>query len=241
MYMQRIIALLVVFAFGIVAHAQISQGTIVYERKFDIARHVQDEQLRHLLPAWQTSSYQMIFKDNTSIYLPLPPDEAPDPFATPAQKMMVFAGNVEEGAVYCDFHTNRQLTEAKIAEKKYIIVDTLRPVMWRLEDSTKIILKHICKKAVMGKGDSTRTIVWYATDIPTPLSPFFFGGALPGAILQLNMNNGDIILTATSISPKVDSKLLKAPVDGELISRMDYNAKMKVAMPNQVEIKKTIL
>src|SRR5579872_2925527 len=60
--------------------AQPRQGTITYERKIDVHRNMQDDQMKAMVPQFQTTSYQLLFRDSISIYKAMPRDEAPDPF-----------------------------------------------------------------------------------------------------------------------------------------------------------------
>jgi GLPGLI family protein len=49
---------------------------------------------------------------------------------------------------------------------------------------------------------------------------------LPGAILKVDVGEGTMVFTAKEIRDKVDSRDLKAPAGGRLISRADYTKKM---------------
>jgi hypothetical protein len=65
---------------AVMAKAQIKQGTIIYERKVDVHRRMQDAQMKAMVPQFQTAKSELIFSDNISVYKALPEDNAPDPF-----------------------------------------------------------------------------------------------------------------------------------------------------------------
>jgi hypothetical protein len=60
--------------------AQLRQGAIVYERKTDVHRRMQDEQMKAMVPRFQTGDYEVLFRDSIAVYKAMPKDEAPDPF-----------------------------------------------------------------------------------------------------------------------------------------------------------------
>ena len=70
---------LLVFAGG-AAFAQTRQGVVMYERKMDVWRHVQNDQMKAMVPQFQTAKYELDFRDSVSAYKAAPKDEAPDPF-----------------------------------------------------------------------------------------------------------------------------------------------------------------
>src|SRR5690606_5643176 len=111
------------------------------------------------------------------------------------------------------------------------IQDTLQQPPWKIETDTLSVLGHACKKAVM-QGRNNQTIVaWFTEDIPVPAGPEMFGG-LPGMILHVNINNGEMIITALSISNKTDVKRIQPPRKGEQVSQQAYEQKMKELMNN---------
>ena len=48
-------------------------------------------------------------------------------------------------------------------------------------------------------------VAWYAEDIASPAGPETFGG-LPGAVLAMDINNGEMIYTAVEINPALPPK-----------------------------------
>ena len=48
--------------------AQVKEGTIVYERKINMYRTIQDEQMRAMIPEFRTSKHMLLFSDSVSVY-----------------------------------------------------------------------------------------------------------------------------------------------------------------------------
>ena len=63
-------------------------------------------------------------------------------------------------------------------------------------------------------------------DIQCPSGPEQYGG-LPGLILELNVNEGEIVFSAIDIKTKdFDKKLVKAPTNGKKITRKEFQKMM---------------
>lgn len=217
-----------ILALPIAAPAQLRQGTLVYERKIDAHRRIEDAQMKAMVPQFQTALYELLFKDSVSVYKAMPRDEAPDPFENNNGGMhmvMKFGGPGDDGVLYKNYGDGRLLEEASLEGKKYIIADTLHQPAWKLSDDTATILGHPCKKATMTTPRGGKVVAWYSSDIPLPIGPDQFSG-LPGAVLKADVDEGGIVFTVKEIRDVVESRQLKAPSGGRLISRADYMKKM---------------
>lgn len=208
--------------------AQLRQGAIVYERKIDVHRRIQDDQMKAMVPQFQVAAYEVLFKDSISVYKAMPKDEAPDPFENNSggnHMVMKFGGPGDDGVLYKNYNSGQLLEEASLEDKKYIITDTLRQQPWKLSDDTATVLGHPCKKAMMTSPRGEKVIAWYSSDIPLPIGPEQFGG-LPGAVLKVDVGDGGIVYTVKQIDATAHTGEVKIPAGGRLISRADYRKKM---------------
>jgi hypothetical protein len=57
--------------------AQRLQGTIYYERKVDAWRHIDDDQMKAMVPQFQTGQYELSYRDSVCFYSAAPKDESP--------------------------------------------------------------------------------------------------------------------------------------------------------------------
>src|ERR1700710_2136694 len=116
----------------IITNAQIKKGTIIYERKTDVHRRMQDEQMKAMVPQFQTAKNELIFNDNVSVYKALPDDNAPDPFDNGGghQVMIKVGGPGENTVLYKNFSNQKFLEQTELADKNYIINDTIKTQAW---------------------------------------------------------------------------------------------------------------
>jgi GLPGLI family protein len=129
--------------------AQLKEGSIVYERKIDLHRRIQDEQMRSMIPQFRTSKHMLLFSDSTSIYKTVPEDEAPDPFEGGAggPRVMMRFGGGDGGELYKNFATGVSSELNELGAKTYIIDDSIKTQKWKLTAETKKVLGHNCFKA----------------------------------------------------------------------------------------------
>jgi GLPGLI family protein len=257
------IALLVgLFAF-IGANAQMKEGKIVYERKINMWKMITDPEMRTRIPEFRTSQLELLFNDQNSLFRSVPEDEAPDPFANSGggeRGGQRFAFRMPETTTYTNIATQMQYESRPMFEKTFLVVDSLKPLKWKISEETKTIAKHVCKKATtmitaqnvriggggprgMGRnnGDSTNrpsaaitpketeVVVWYAEDIAASVGPDNYAG-LPGAILEVDVDNGSNVTTATEITTKYPKKELVEPTKGDKMNRAQFQDAMKKLM-----------
>jgi GLPGLI family protein len=170
-----------------------------------------------------------------------------------------FNFRMPETTTYTDLGSQMQYESRPMFEKTFLVVDSLKQLKWRISEETKTIAKHVCKKATtmitaqnirfgggqrgMGRnnGDSTNrsnaaitpketeVVVWYTEDIPSSVGPDNYSG-LPGAILEVSVDNGQNVTTATEISAKYAKKELVKPTKGDVMNRAQFQDAMKKLM-----------
>lgn len=109
--------------------------------------------------------------------------------------------------------------------KTYLIRDSIVPPVWKIMNDMKEVAGHICMNASMN--DTLRkqsTIVWFALDMPVSAGPDRFTG-LPGIILEVDVNNGALVMTADKIDMKPLTTELDVPakIKGKKIDLANYN------------------
>jgi GLPGLI family protein len=230
--MKKYVTLICAVGCGLALHAQTKQGTIVYEQKIDVHRHMQDEQMKAMVPQFQTANYELVFKDSISVYKTVPKDEAPDPFDGGGGGNRVFirfGGPGGDGVLYKNFSSATQLQEMSLEDKKYIVTDSVKQQPWKLAEGTQTILNHTCKKATLTTERGSKVVAWYTEDIAMPVGPDRFSG-LPGAVLAVDVDSAGIVFTATEIRPTADNKQLKAPNGGKMLTNAEFTKKMDEVM-----------
>lgn len=225
--MKHVLLLNILLACGAAALAQTRQGVVIFERKMDVYRHLQNDQMRAMVPQFQTARYELDFRDSVSAYKAVPKDEAPDPFDGGGGHGVVirFNGPGDGGVLFHNFGNNSLLEETLLDEKSYVIADTIHSYVWKLTDDTKTILGHPCKKATATGKRGVVVEAWYAVDMPVPAGPDHFCD-LPGLILMIDQDNGAVVYTAVEWRPAPSAKDLAPPTGSKRITRADYDKKL---------------
>jgi GLPGLI family protein len=202
--------------------AQVKEGTIIYQRKVDVYRRMQDENMKSMVPQFDTSRMQLLFSDNASIFKKIPKEkDIRDEAGDDGTRVFINMGG-PDNETYKDFASEKIIELRELGPKKYIIEDSLRKQSWKLEDDTKKVAGYNCKKAITKNMEKKDVIAWYSEDIQCPSGPEQYGG-LPGVILELNVNDGEIIFSAVDINTKdFDKKLVKAPTSGKKVTRKEF-------------------
>jgi GLPGLI family protein len=243
------------------ANAQMKEGKIVYERKINMWKMITDPEMRTRIPEFRTSEFELLFNDQASLFRTVPEDEAPDPFANSGGGGggPRFMFRMPETTTYTNIATQMQYESRPMFEKTFLIIDSLKPLKWKISEETKTIAKHVCKKATttvtaqnvrigvgargMGRnsGDTTNkpgaaitpketeVVVWDTEDIAASVGPDNYSG-LPGAILEVDMDNGANVTTATEVSTKYPKKELVQPTKGDIMNKAQFQDAMKKLM-----------
>ncbi len=243
--------------------AQMKEGKIVYERKINMYRMITDPEMRARIPEFRTSQFELLFNEQSSLFRSVPDEDAPDPFANNGGDRggQRFNFRMPETTTYTDINAQMQYESRPMFEKTFLVVDSLKPLKWKISEETKTIAKHLCKKATtsvaaqnirigggggprgMGRnnGDSTNrptaaitpketeVVVWYTEDISASVGPDNYTG-LPGAILEVDMDNGANVTMATEVTTKYPKKELVQPTKGDKMNRAQFQDAMKKLM-----------
>lgn len=153
---------------------------------------------------------------------------------TPTESIYTYAEETNDEETYSwrkdDYLIYRNYEEKKIKElqemlgKTYLIEDDLKPYKWRVMNELKEIQGHLCMKAITEDTVKKQMIAaWFAADIPVPVGPERLYG-LPGVILGVEINDGDVVIEASDIQLKDVAEELKLPrkLKGKEIDLIKY-------------------
>lgn len=111
-----------------------------------------------------------------------------------------------------------------LAGKTYIVEDSIHTPKWKIMNEMKEIAGHICMNATWTDTIKKQNVEgWFALDILNSGGPERFFG-LPGLILEVNVNDGALVLTADQIAlNKLTTELdLSKKVKGKKIKETEY-------------------
>ena len=242
-------------SFALFVNAQMKEGKISYEQKVNMHRFITDPEMRARIPEFRTDKFELLFTEQASLFRTVVDDEAPDPFASNGGDRggPRFMMRMPETSTYTDINTQMQYESRAMFEKTFLVVDSLKQNKWKISDETKTIANHVCKKAttmitqpaqmrmrigngpraaedtVAPKPKEVELVVWYTEDIPVSVGPDNYAG-LPGAILEVNTDNGANTISATEVSAKFPKKELVQPTKGDKMNRAQFQEAMKKIM-----------
>lgn len=210
------------------AFAQKTEGTIVFEEKMNMHRNLPPDaaDMKAMIPEFRVMKSELLFTANESLYRNLE-DEDEDEESGNGQVMIKMQR--PEAAFYRNFTTGQKTDQREFMGKFYLIEDAIGQTPWKVSGETRAILGYNCMKAVWEDttADHKRTVVaWFAPDIPVASGPVTYG-QLPGMILAIDINDGELQLTALSIDLKAPKKgELEAPKKGEKTTQAEFQQMM---------------
>jgi len=123
-----------------------------------------------------------------------------------------------------NFSENTLFDGITLLGKTYLIHDSIDRPAWKILNDMKEVAGHICMNASLTDTLRKQNIeVWFALDIPVSSGPDRFIG-LPGMILEVDVNNGAMIMTADKIDVKPLTTELDVPqkIKGKKINMDEY-------------------
>ncbi|GAA4398709.1 hypothetical protein GCM10023187_09580 [Nibrella viscosa] len=130
----------------------------------------------------------------------------------------------DEYVIQRNFDKEKKIEIMEMLGKTYVIDDSLRTPRWKVTNKIKEVAGHICMSAeTMDSVKNQKVTAWFAQDIPVQAGPEQYFG-LPGLILELDINDGDALITATKVEFKpIDKEIPKPKAKGKKITEKEYN------------------
>jgi GLPGLI family protein len=224
-YFTRILAFLAVQCFAtVVAFAQ--EGVISYEVKINLHRRIppEREQMKLQIPEYNVQKMELYFTPDASLFQPVEEDIA-EVAATGGQgggfRMMMRPQN----KVYLNLKEGMVTEQRDFMGKKFVIADTLRAPGWKLAEGQKTIKGYVCNKAVLEiteRGRELSVVAWYTDAIFSMSGPDRFH-SLPGTVLEVDVNDGELVTTAVNIALRpLKKNELKVPGEGKKVTREEF-------------------
>jgi GLPGLI family protein len=244
-------------------YSQMKEGRVVYERTFQLPTRMfgGNPDIAAQLPKSRTDQYELLFGNNQSLWQYLPDANGegdPNTFTANGGAMVLrFAGGSNDIS-YCNLDKGTRADQREIADKNYVVTDSVRKLDWKLTGESKTILNYKVFKATaqrissrmqmtMENGemkreqvpDTVSIVAWFTTDVPVAVGPGTYQAQLPGLILELDENNGRTFFKAVEVSSKVSVSKIKEPKDGKKITATEFEKErdkimeeMRKNMPN---------
>lgn len=204
--------LLCCFASAVIA--QKTEGIILFEEKINMHRNLPPdaEDMKAMIPEFRTNQSELLFNTSESLYRNVEEEEE----EMGDGQGVVIKMQRPEVILYRNFATKQKVEAREFMGKMYLIEDSLKTRNWKITGQSKKVLGYDCMSAVTTDTVRHQEITaWFAADLPLTAGPGSLD-QLPGTILQVDVNNGEIVMTALKIDFKPLKKgALAAPKKGE--------------------------
>ncbi len=223
--------------------AQSPAGTITYNRKTDWISimsklpYVSQEEVDRMTLTWgnrddyEGENFELFFKDSKTLYTYKEEDDGSSGGYSWKKSQLILIRDYKNKKV-------KDLKEEVGAT--FLVEEDLKRTRWKILNEIKEIKGYLCMKAETTNTVKDQTIhAWFTDAIPLSGGPEGFGG-LPGMILELDINNGDAIITATEIDLKTPLDKLPIPkkMKGKKTSSEELNARLEKFIAESVEGRK---
>lgn len=184
-------------------NAQQTSGEIIYKHTtywskiYSNLPYLSQEERDREMQTWKnfdgyTVKMKLLFDANQSLYTYNSLDE----------EETTYSWRKDDYIIYRNFSENRLVEIQEMLGKTFLVKDELNPPKWKVLNELKEIQGHLCMKATSADTiKQYKIIAWFASDIPMPIGPEQLYG-LPGAILEVDLNNGNVVIEAESITFK---------------------------------------
>ncbi len=205
---------------------QQNEGVVFYDQKINMHKRLQDENMKAMVPEFRTNKMQLNIRGSESLFKAAeqPNEESESNDGNGTNVRMVI--RVPQNETYRNYEAQKTIELRELAGQKFLIEDTLKRMPWKLTGETKKIQSYDCMKATMtSKATNQPIVAWFTEAIPAPSGPAGFGG-LPGLILEVDVNEGDMLYTMSKIEfKKLTGSDLKTPSGGKKITDAEFTKK----------------
>ncbi len=198
-------------------------GTVIYEQidQLNIQLEGDAAQFADALPKERTSEKILHFTEEASLFenhRSGDPEETMD--VHDGGGMMIRMAE-PDNKIYIDLKAGMQVEQREFMSRMFLIESERATGDWKLTGNQKIILDYTCQQAV-SSNEEKEVVAWFTPAIAVSAGPGKYGN-LPGLVLEVNIDEGDHILKATSIELKEpDRELLKKPTKGKEVTEEEY-------------------
>jgi GLPGLI family protein len=202
--------------------AQGAEGVINYEVKVNLHRTLPPDRvdMKNMIPEFRTSKQQLFFNAEESLYRPVIEDEEPMEANGGGIRIRMQAPNVE---IYYNAADQRRIVQEEFMGKDYLIEDSIVVTPWKFIAESKKVMNYDCQKAsYFDERRQQQVTAWYTNKLRPFLGPETFNG-LPGAVLLIDINDGERVVTAKSVETRSLKKHeMEVPRKGTKITRAEF-------------------
>lgn len=211
-----------ILACAVIGQAQ-DEGVIIYQEKTDVHRRLPKDrqEFKEMIPQYRVNYYELHFTPEASLYRVGEEPEEQVVEGGDGRRHFRMHMAMPERTVYKNLPENKMVDSRVFLTKKFLIRGNLDEIQWKISEGQKQILNYFCMKAEF-RDTTDHYVAWFTPQIPIPNGPGEYSG-LPGMILQVDMNDGERVITATELTEtEIDESLLKEPTKGKEVTSGEF-------------------
>ena len=228
-----ILGILVSLAAAQIVFGQATEGVIQYEVKINMHRTLPKErqEMKSMIPEFRTTKQQLFFNANESFYKAVEEDEIEDEATEHGGGGVRMRFQQPQVEIYFNQAEEKRITQQEFMGKEYLIEDSVKLSPWKFGTEIKTVMGYECKQAMYYNEERQQDVVaWYTIQLRPFLGPESFN-TLPGAVLEVDLNNGERVLTAKSIEARpLKKNEIKTPNKGTKTTRAEFRKMMDQQM-----------
>jgi GLPGLI family protein len=180
------------------------------------------EEMKDMIPQFNTANFELVFSETQSIYQAKKEEEISEVTSNTGGARMTMRFGRENRVVYKNLDNAEMIESRDFMQKQFLITGPLKDRKWKIGTKQKEILGYSCMEASFRVDSATSLVAWFTPQIALSNGPSDYQG-LPGMILQINVNSGERMITATEILlDTVDTSLIIAPKKGKEVTAEEF-------------------
>lgn len=209
-----VLGILVSLATAHVVFGQSVEGVISYELKVNVHRTLPKDRegMKDMIPEFRIHNHQLFFNADESLYKPIEEEDEDFESENSGVRMRIQQPQFE---MYVNTSIARRITQREFMGKEYLMEDSINLPPWKFGTETKVVMGYECRQASYFDVERKQQVVaWYTQQLRAFLGPEVYN-TLPGAVLEVNLNDGERIITAKKLEPRTLKKNeMKIPSKG---------------------------
>ncbi len=214
------------------AFGQQTEGSIIYEQTVDVHRRLtgERERFKQFVPKTMSQKFELKFNNTASMFKTYI-DEEEDPGPGGGRRRFRFFGGGAEGEMYRNFETLQFVNSREFQGKNYLIKGEIDQTPWKITGQSREIMGYPCMQAIYDDTLEQRELTaWFTPNIPVTAGPSTYG-QLPGLILALDINNGEVVFRPIEVNfDAVTEKDLQEPKKGKEIEKEEFEVMLRERM-----------
>jgi GLPGLI family protein len=201
---------------GIISYTEVSKLSISTENL------PEGIDLTGMFPSSSTVNKELYFDGKKSLYKDGENDVADMEMSSDDGSFhIVMMESNTEALLYLDRAKNEIIDQQDFMGKAFVVSYEMPKYKWKITNEKVKYLDYECMKATTTNDEGEVVVAWFAPSLRSGSGPATYG-QLPGAILMLSVNDGQVEIKATKVDLK-NIKEIKKPKDGKKVSLEEYD------------------